>query len=82
MLRRSPSQLTESKNIFFFGRLFSKLPGEWIQSDRQGLAGGFLGQPSLREVHPPQEVLEAGGRSAPGDGAMLVAKRRVINFHV
>ena len=28
----------------FLGRLIPKLSGEWIQSVRKGLAGGFLGQ--------------------------------------
>ena len=28
----------------FLGHLIPGLPGEWIQSDRKGLAGGFLGQ--------------------------------------
>ena len=32
------------KNKMFLGRLIPGLSGEWIQSDRKGLAGGFMGQ--------------------------------------
>ena len=49
----------------FLGHLIPGLPGEWIQSDRKGLAGGFLGQ-----VLTP-ESSSAAGDPAPAEGTQL-----------
>ena len=43
----------------FLGHLVPGLSGERIQNVKKGREGGLLGQPSLRELHPLQEVLEA-----------------------
>ncbi len=40
----------------FLGRLIPKLSGEWIQSVRKGLAGGFLGK--ILAIDPYFRTLE------------------------
>ena len=59
-----PSTRAVEKQMFL-GHLIPGFPGGWIQGVRKGLAGGFWGQGLTLEIHPPQEVLEGGGRSAP-----------------
>ena len=49
----------------FLGHLITGLPGEWIQSDRKDLAGGFLGQLLT--------VRHSRGAGGPGSGGVASA---------
>ena len=48
----------------FLGRLITRLPGEWIQSVRKGLAGGFLGQGLTVENSSAAGGPGSGGRDS------------------